>query len=173
VSATILRFPQRPDAGAAPAADGPEAPIVALVPRPSPPDAHTHYLRGCAAEDRGDLSGAIRAYHAAIKTDPNHFGAHVNLGRIFHEAGRLQDALVYYRIGRSINPHDVTAAFNVAVALDDLGAAETADAYRETLRLAPTFADAHYNLARLLEATGDHENAMHHLTRYRQLTADR
>jgi predicted O-linked N-acetylglucosamine transferase (SPINDLY family) len=61
--------------------------------------------------------------------------------------------------------------FNLAVLLDDTGRTDEAiAAYREVIAADPSFADAHFNLARLLEKSGDKLGAVRHLSRYRQLS---
>jgi hypothetical protein len=42
-------------------------------------------------------------------------------------------------------------------------------AYRNALALDPSFADAHFNLARLYERAGQSKNALRHLLAYRRL----
>lgn len=128
------------------------------------------YERGCALEET-NLPEALQAYRAAIAQDPNLADAHVNLGRLLHEAGEIHAALTHYRAALLIRPDDATAGFNVGVALEDLGnATEAVDAYAKSIAVDPTNADAHYNLARLLEQQGRPDIAVKHLLIYRQLT---
>ena len=57
--------------------------------------------------------------------------------------------------------------------LDDLDRRrEAAEAYRETIRVDPEYADAYFNLARLLEQGGDRKAALRYLKTYRRLTED-
>ncbi len=51
--------------------------------------------------------------------------------------------------------------------------AEAIEAYQRALSVAPDTADAHYNLARLFEQTGQSEAAIRHLLVYRRLTKKR
>ena len=48
--------------------------------------------------------------------------------------------------------------------------AEAIEAYQKSITCDPGNADAHYNVARLLEQTGRPEMAIRHLLIYRQLT---
>jgi tetratricopeptide (TPR) repeat protein len=60
------------------------------------------------------------------------------------------------------------------VALEDLSrVSEAIAAYHQALAIAPATADAHYNLARLYEQTGQSEAAIRHLLIYRRLTRKR
>jgi Flp pilus assembly protein TadD len=93
---------------------------------------------------------------------------------MLHDSGDVYAALVHYRAALSIRPHDATAAFNVGVALEDLGAsADAITAYRQAIETDAANPDAHYNLARLLEQSGNPDLAVRHLLLYRQLTKKR
>ncbi len=65
---------------------------------------------------------------------------------------------------------DSTALFNLAVVLEDLGRRRDAiDTYRATVEADPEYADAYFNLARLLEQSGDTKSALRYLKVYRDL----
>jgi tetratricopeptide (TPR) repeat protein len=131
------------------------------------------YRRGCMLETSSPAE-ACDAYRAALELEPDFADAHVNLGRLLHEAGDVYAALVHYRAALSLHPGDTTAAFNVGVALEDLGAnVDAIAAYQRALESDPRNPDAHYNLARLLEQDGKPDLAVRHLLLYRQLTKKR
>ena len=44
--------------------------------------------------------------------------------------------------------------------------------FRRAIKLVPNFADAHYNLSRLFELLGKHDEALEHLRTYRRLLED-
>jgi tetratricopeptide (TPR) repeat protein len=135
--------------------------------------AQTWFERGCALEEI-DPVGARKAYRRAIERDVDHADAHINLGRILHEAGYPEAAQGHYRTALAVRPNDPTATFNLGVALEDTGRrAEAIEAYEASIALDPYNADAHYNLARLLEQTGRSDMAVRHLIAYRQLTKHR
>jgi tetratricopeptide (TPR) repeat protein len=116
---------------------------------------------------------ARRAYEKVLELDPGHVDALVNLGRLLHEDGELEPAIVHYRRALDAAGGDEpTAAFNLGLALEDLGRDRAAsDAYRAALTIDPGFADAHYNLSRVYERLGDRLSALRHLKSYRTLTA--
>jgi tetratricopeptide (TPR) repeat protein len=129
------------------------------------------YYEGGFALEESDPAGAMAAYRRALGEDPQHADAHVNLGRLLHEAGAPFDALEHYRAALASRPSDGTAAFNLGVALEDLNRlAEAVEAYERAIAIDERNADAHYNLARLFEQSGKPESAIRHLLIYRQLT---
>jgi tetratricopeptide (TPR) repeat protein len=107
---------------------------------------------------------ARHAYERAIELQPRHADAHVNLGRILHDAGEAPAAEVHYRQALQAGPHP-TAAYNLGVALEDQGRRDEAmREYERAIAWRPDLSEAHYNLARLLEASGDVQGAIRHLS---------
>jgi tetratricopeptide (TPR) repeat protein len=115
---------------------------------------------------------ARAAYEKVLELEPDHVDALTNLGRLLHEDDQLEAAVVHYRRAlEAAGGHAPTAAFNLGLALEDLGRDRAAmDAYRAALAADPTFADAHYNLSRVYERAGDRVSALRHLKSYRSLT---
>ena len=110
------------------------------------------------------------AYRRALELDPHHAGAHINLGRLLHESGRLEDALGHYRLALQAQPDDPTAAFDLAIALEGTGRVhEAIAAYRHAIQADPKLADAYFNLARLYELAGKRAAALRYLSKYRRL----
>jgi tetratricopeptide (TPR) repeat protein len=119
------------------------------------------------ALEESDPGAAIAAYRVCLIADAGHTDARVNLGRLLHLAGRLEEAEQVYRATPSVEP---LIAFNLAVLLDDLGRASDAiAAYRESLALDPQLADAHFNLARLYEQQFEPKASLRHLLAYRRM----
>ena len=112
------------------------------------------------------------AYRRALELDAHHADAHVNLGRLLHEQGLVEEAERHYRLALHESPDHATAAFNLGIALEDLDRPTDAiEAYRAALVLEPRLADAHYNVARLYEKVGKKAAALRHLSSYERLTA--
>jgi len=128
--------------------------------------ADEHYDRALGLED-GNPQAAQNAYESALKINPEHLEARINLGRLLHLAGRLTEAERVYRVSAKADPF---IAFNLAVVLEDLQREPDAIlVYREALALDPQFADAHFNLARLYERAKDPKASLRHLLAYRRM----
>lgn len=128
------------------------------------------YHWGCDLEE-GAPEEARRAYQRALELDPGCADAHVNLGRLLHEAGDVRRAQVHYQSALAACPDDATAAYNLGVALEDLGRAEeAAQAYEAAVAADPAQADAHFNAARVYEGLGRRAAALRHLRTYKKLT---
>jgi tetratricopeptide (TPR) repeat protein len=147
------------------------SPIVAAArPARTPADADAWYRWGSELEGT-DAREAEDAYRRALALDPEHAGAHLNLGRLLHERGDPRGAEYHYRRALASPAHRALAAFNLGVALEDQGLAEEALlAYARALEGDRTLADAHFNASRLLERLGRHEDALRHLAEYRRLS---
>jgi tetratricopeptide (TPR) repeat protein len=113
---------------------------------------------------------ARHAYRQALELDAAMADAHVNLGRLDHQAKGYAAAEAHYRAATKQTPDDPVAPFNLAVLLEELGRTDEAiEAYRSALDADRNFADAHYNLGLLFDALGKRAPAMTHLRAARKL----
>jgi tetratricopeptide (TPR) repeat protein len=128
---------------------------------------HQHYLRGAALEE-ADARAARAAYAECLAGDCTHLNARINLGRLLHLEGLLEQAEAVYRAAAQ---RDSILLFNLGVLLEDRDKPRDAiEAYRAALAHDPGMADAHYNVSRLLEEAGERQAAFRHLLTYRRLT---
>ncbi|HXU10400.1 MAG TPA: tetratricopeptide repeat protein [Candidatus Binatia bacterium] len=165
----LLRFEGDPDAGTLSVLERQDAePLATAEPAERAQD---WFDRGADLEAR-DPDGAREAYERAIAADPGLVRARINLGRLLHETGRLDDAERVYRDALRASAHDPLLHYDLAVLLEDMGRrSEALDAYRAALREDPRFADCHYNLGLLCRRLGKPKDAIQHLAAYRRLTA--
>jgi DNA-binding transcriptional MerR regulator len=126
---------------------------------------------GCELEEMSPVE-ARQAYQQALAADPNFADAHINLGRLDHEAGELGKAEARYQIAVRCAPDDATCHFNLGVLLEDRGRPDEAVfAYQRAIACDPEAADAHHNLGLLLESRGRRADAVRHLMIARELYA--
>lgn len=113
---------------------------------------------------------AKEAYLKAILLDPAHVEAHVNLGRLLHDEGEVEEAEQLYRQAVAADSEHPVAWYNLGVALEDRSRlTEAIQAYRKAVLFDPALASAHYNLSRLYEQRGSKAAAIRHLAEYRRL----
>jgi len=138
-----------------------------------PAGAEDWFDKAVALESR-DAEAALQAYERAVAEDPALIKAHVNLGRLLHEAGRLAKAEGVYRDAIRVNGGDPLLLYNLGVVLDDMGRKnEALEAYEAALRGNPRLADCHYNLALLFEDLKKPKEAIRHMAQYRRLIGTR
>ena len=117
-----------------------------------------------------DKAGAVYAYEQAIVADASLVDAHVNLGCLLHETGKLAAAERAYRDGIAACGDDPALHFNLGVLLEDMERKEEAlGAYRRSLLADPGQADCHYNLALLYENLKQPKEAIRHMAQYRRI----
>jgi tetratricopeptide (TPR) repeat protein len=139
----------------------------------APSGAQEWFDRGVALE-REDAEAALQAYGQAIAADPALLDAHINLGRLLHEAGRLAKAEQVYRAAIKACGSDPLLLYNLGVLLDDMDRkADAMEAYEAALRGNPGLADCHYNLALLYEKLEKPKEAIRHMARYRRLIGNK
>lgn len=137
---------------------------------PAPALTAEHWFTLASELEATSREEARRAYHQALELEPTLTDAHVNLGRLYHEAKEPGQAEAHYRAAVEHAPDDPIAHFNLGVLLDDLKRPDEAiRAYRQAIACDPTFADAHYNLGLLFDALGKRSEAISHLRLARKL----
>ncbi len=96
--------------------------------------------------------------------------AHLNLGKLYHDDGKLDKSEGHYRAAMECAPRDAAPYFNLGVLLEDLKRPQdAARCYQDALDRDPDFADAHYNLGLVFEALGKKDQAFTHLRTARKL----
>lgn len=132
-------------------------------------DAQRWFQLGVELE-KTSIQEARQAYTRAIELDATMSDAHLNLGRLDHDAGRFAESEFHYRAAAKHDPQNAAPLFNLGVLQEDRKQSQKAlDWYRRALERDPGFADAHYNLGLLLERLGDKRSAFAHLRAARKL----
>jgi tetratricopeptide (TPR) repeat protein len=143
--------------------------IVETKPPAPRDDADEWFEKGYALEAEGAEAARI-AYERAVAADPAHLSANVNLGRLLHELGRLDEAERVYRNAIAACGDDSLLWYNLGVLLTDMGRKpEALAAYEQALRADPKMADCHYNMAQLCDELKRHKQAIRHMAQYRKL----
>ena len=89
------------------------------------------------------LDVAQDLYNQVLEIDPNHLGAHNNLGVSFKALGENQKAKKCYQKAIKINPNNVDAHYNLGVALQLLGQNQKAkECYEKAIKIDPNYANA-------------------------------
>ncbi|WP_341679348.1 tetratricopeptide repeat protein [Niveibacterium sp. SC-1] len=136
---------------------------------PPPDEARGWFERGNALEATKPRE-AEQAFRRALTLAPDFVDACLNLGALLCEQGRFKEAAALYVEAMPRCAPSALMHFNLAVAREGEGAPAAALAeYEAALAIDPTLADAHFNLARILEQLGNHRSAVRHLSAYRRL----
>ena len=89
------------------------------------------------------------------------------MGNVFHEQGRLEEAIEAYKKALAINPDYAEAYSNLGVSLHDQGELEEAiEAYNKALAINPDYAEAHYHRSFALLNTHKFMKALKNMNGY-------
>ena len=132
-----------------------------------PSSVRAHNGLGQTYEALGRRADAEKAYRDAVALEtgqpkPSEWPAY-NLGALYLEDGRTDEAIACFRKALQINPTFPEARVKLATALSKNQAApESFELLHEVLRLNPRNAEAHYRLALLLTKAGKRDEAHQH-----------
>jgi predicted TPR repeat methyltransferase len=127
------------------------------------------FQRAKAIHNDGRLDEAVDAYEEVLRSDPENFKAHNNLGTVYEEKQDYAAAVDSYRRALEINPDAAPVHYNLAHALQRQGQLEAAvRAYEEALVIRPDDPDTLYNLGHAYHDLGDFDAAE---TAYRKAIA--
>jgi tetratricopeptide (TPR) repeat protein len=131
------------------------------------PHPHAHYRRALKLESE-DSAAARAAYEACLEGDCSHLEARINLGRLLHLEGLLEEAEAIYR---ELPQPSAVLYFNLGVLMEDRRRElDAVDAYRQAIVHEPGMADAHFNLSGVYERLGQTQAAFRHLLAYRRFS---
>ena len=129
------------------------------------------FARGIALEEEPSTqTEAIALYEKVLEMEPQHAAAHINLGTLFYNRQDYVKAEHHYRAAIEADARYALAYFDLGNVLDETGRVpEAIKAYSTALVLAPTYGDAHYNLALAYEKMKQPRNALKHWRAYVRL----
>ena len=121
----------------------------------------------------GNKKKAISAFKSALKADPKFYPAHFNIGVLYQEDEKFNDAIVAYKHALKIKPDYAEAHNNLGITFKGLGRLDEAKAsYTQAIDLKPAFVEAHSNLGVTLKELGKLEEAEVCLTQAIALNPD-
>jgi Flp pilus assembly protein TadD len=116
-----------------------------------------------ASNRSDDVEEAKALFLDVIKTEPTHFGAWNNMGRLLFETGYASAARTAYTAAVTYHPHEATAHVNLGNVLLDQGDLSTAEKhFKIALGLNPGLSNAHQGLASILHRLGREDEARYH-----------
>lgn len=126
--------------------------------------------RAIQAHNEGRLDDAIRGYFQVLSVDHRNKHAYYNLAQIHRSRNELGVAEGYYRQALEVDPDFAAAQFGLGFTRLAVGAWQEAFAANEhVIRLDPTNAAAHFNLAQALRRLGREAEAQQSFARATQL----
>ncbi len=133
------------------------APVAEAVEGQAPmlTGAASDFARGNLLAAEGKTAEAIEAFQAALRLDPNHVEARVNLGVMYVRLGRPDEAVAEYRAALALDPGHAEANYNLGNALAGRREFEEAiAAYQRAVERKPEYVEARINLGNLLRGVG-------------------
>jgi tetratricopeptide (TPR) repeat protein len=132
--------------------------------RLAPKDYRWIYLLAKLDQQEGRFDDAIRRYQAVRALRPDYIAVLVNLGNIFLELNRLEDARASFSAALEIDKNNPAAHYGLGqIAASKRSYAEAVDHFEKTLAQVPDANRVHYSLAMAYRGLGDAEKAKAHL----------
>ncbi len=146
-------------------------PVPRSEPTPRETEAAAWFAQGISLEEEPRTQAeAIAAYQKVLEIEPNHAAAHINLGTLFYNRQEFALAEKHSRRAIESDSRYALAYFDLGNVLDETGRVQEAiQTYKTALQLAPTYADAHYNLALAYEKLREPRKALKHWQAYVKL----
>lgn len=132
--------------------------------RLAPRDFRWIYLLAKLDQQQGDAEQAIRGFKTVSSLRPDFVAAPVNLGNIYLELNRLDDAQSSFANALAIDKNSAAADYGLGqVALAKRNYAEAVNYFQKALELAPAANRIHYSLAMAYRGLGNSEQTKSHL----------
>ena len=123
----------------------------------TPEDIDIYVNLGSAFYDKEDYNNALAVYRQALELQPHNPKIHCNLGFLYWGKADTEEAIKSYELAIKYNANYDIAYNNLGVIyLDDLGRVNKAiELFRKAVEANPSYALAHFNLARATSIVGD------------------
>ena len=123
----------------------------------TPEDIDIYVNLGSAFYDKEDYPNALAVYRQALELQPHNPKIHCNLGFLYWGKADTEEAIKSYELAIKYNENYDIAYNNLGVIyLDDLGRVNKAmELFRKAVEVNPSYALAHFNLARATSIVGD------------------
>jgi len=123
----------------------------------TPEDIDIYVNLGSAFYDKEDYNNALAVYRQALELQPHNPKIHCNLGFLYWGKSDTEEAIKSYELAIKYNEKYDIAYNNLGVIyLDDLGRVNKAiELFRKAVEANPSYALAHFNLARATSIVGD------------------
>ena len=132
--------------------------------RLTPQDFRWVYLLGKLDQQEDLTDDAIRRYRIARTLRPEYVAVPVNLGNIYLQLNRMEDAKENFTAALVIDESSAAALYGLGqVALSQRSYTEAVNYFEKALRLLPGANRIHYSLAMAYRGLGDTEKATTHL----------
>lgn len=132
--------------------------------RLTPKDFRWVYLLAKLDHKEDLTDDAIRHYRIARTLHPEYVAVPVNLGNIYLQLNRLEDAKENFKAALGIDESSAAALYGLGqVALSQRSYTEAVNYFEKALRLLPGANRIHYSLAMAYRALGDTQRATSHL----------
>ena len=130
----------------------------------APRDFRWTYLVAKLDQQEGRFEDAIRRYRIASTLRPDYVAVPVNLGNIFLELNRLEEARASFKEALEIDKNNPAAHYGLGqIALSSRSFAEAIQRFDATLAQVPSANRVHYSLAMAYRGLGDVEKVKAHL----------
>lgn len=135
---------------------------IAAAVAADPDDARLRMHQGRILFQVGEYDKAAAAFEEALRLDPYYTDAHNRLGAAYAELGRKTEAEAEYRkaLEDPAYPTPELTYLNLGLLYASGGRTDEAiDAFRKSVEINPRYFQAHYELASILDSSGNLEEA--------------
>jgi tetratricopeptide (TPR) repeat protein/ADP-heptose:LPS heptosyltransferase len=125
-----------------------------------------YYNRALAYRGLNNLEQSQENYELSIKQDPNSIPSIINLGNLFQEQGRHEEAIIQYKKAIMINPNDEKIYNNLGLSFFKMHLYENSlEEYKKAITINPRYEEAIFGLGNSYDMIGNPGEAMKELNR--------